>query len=57
MRMEFSQAVLRKKVVDTLPNFGLKYSLCSVSTKIVFQPSQGLIQIILRAWDGVSTSE
>ena len=34
-----------KKVLYTLSNFALKNSLYSVSTKIAFQPSQGLIQM------------
>ena len=34
-----------KKILDTLSNFALKNSLYSVSKKIAFQPSQGLIQM------------
>ena len=34
-----------KKVLDTLVNFALKNALYSVSTKMPFQPSQGLIQM------------
>ena len=34
-----------KKVLYTLSNFALKNSLYSVSTKIAFQPGQGLIQM------------
>ena len=36
---------LTKKVLDTLSNFALKNALYSVSTKIAFQPSQGLVQM------------
>ena len=35
----------RKKVLATLSIFALKNWLCSVSTKIAFQPSQGFIQM------------
>ena len=40
----FELGEIQKKVLDTLSNFALKNALYSVSTKISFQPSQGLIQ-------------
>ena len=43
--MKFRPSWSTKKVVDTFSNFELKNSLYSVSTKIVFQLSQGLIQL------------
>ena len=35
-----------EEIVDTVSSFELKDSLYNLSTLVVFQPSQGLIQIV-----------